>query len=813
MMKQLRAALASAALVGVMGKNEQGLCMSSRLCEGQRQKIAEDLREAVVDRMQLDVLEVMGVAPAVVNSTVDTVNDGLFGLEFDGTSATYDMGTMFEFMWHRLRTNDRLDWLYYGVQSSGQFFGFRRALQCEKNTSMTCDYGDVGTTTIGRQSHMQPGEDLVRIKTLDTDSSTVEFWPTVEASGSDAAGGDQEYLFSKTEWNTLGRDWYILGKDAEKPKWTRPYAFQGNTLGVSVARRVADSNGVLHGVMAADYELSYLNEFIKNLQVSGNASLFIMTSDGAGGWFLLGSNDDSLPLVTQVDGKLVPQVISALSGADPAAALIKQAAEQIKLDHPELNDLSKDWKAQGYTTAAFKGFLTNEGVKHYYDAIGLDGVQWVVVIVSREDDVVQKLHMNAPDCVTVAECKYVILDAQFKLASTRIKTIQQSMKLYMQIPYAAVSLVETVYNLGALSENCMQTECPSLNWDNKNELNNRLKPHLASVMRDYTELAWLYIALDAPPTAMSFGVARDNSDSAVPSGDRALNLWKTCDGNPSNCTSGTVMWSGLEETTALWVKPDDTPWLREWYTVPSKLALTLDQVAWTEPFTFSTSEVGIAQTKNMFEGNFRETTVKGRIAGDITMKSLSDKLVRLKQENLASNEVVYCITRQGMKLLAPFDIAGTNLLDARLSTTGVVRESAKLIDASLKFDPESVTRTTDGEPLGVLMRMPGVEDIYRVMAIGISDKGSPGAKTPYDWILVVVTPADSLISYGSLPDEDEEESGISAVLLICLALGFLGCVGAYLFVRAKNRANATTFANPSGSEMNRPFNPHNTSSV
>ncbi len=74
------------------------------------------------------------------------------------------------------------------------------------------------------------------------------------------------------------RPWYKAAQKAKKKVWTDPYIFASDRLlGVSVATPI--NHGSMKGVIAVDFGLSEINNFIKNLSISKVSSLVMFDKD------------------------------------------------------------------------------------------------------------------------------------------------------------------------------------------------------------------------------------------------------------------------------------------------------------------------------------------------------------------------------------------------------------------------------------------------------------------------------------------------------------------------------------------------------
>jgi len=131
------------------------------------------------------------------------------------------------------------------------------------------------------------------------------------------------------------RPFYERARAARRLVWVPPYIFYDQGVpGVTCADPVYTPHGKLQGVITVDFDLIALSQFVRQLSVSANSQMFIMSSDGVllahpthppkvrpggrGQGELLMIKDLADPLIRAFDAQLTPGDRSPPGGADHA---------------------------------------------------------------------------------------------------------------------------------------------------------------------------------------------------------------------------------------------------------------------------------------------------------------------------------------------------------------------------------------------------------------------------------------------------------------------------------------------------------------
>ncbi len=180
------------------------------------------------------------------------------------------------------------------------------------------------------------------------------------------------------------RPWYQNYRAAEGLIWDQiSVSINPQLLLLSAGQPLFDPGGSFVGVVAVDFSLSSINDFLQTVQVSPNGQVFIVERSG----LLVGSSTGEDPF--QFNGEGEPERISITDSQDPlttAVGAYLMAAETSPGD-----------PMSGISVAATQDRIQLAGVPHflqvmpYQDPRGLD---WQVVVVIPESDFMAQIETN-----------------------------------------------------------------------------------------------------------------------------------------------------------------------------------------------------------------------------------------------------------------------------------------------------------------------------------------------------------------------------------------------------------------------------------
>eukprot|EP01060_Flectonema_neradi_P010158 TRINITY_DN1728_c0_g2_i1.p1 TRINITY_DN1728_c0_g2~~TRINITY_DN1728_c0_g2_i1.p1 ORF type:complete len:622 (+),score=96.07 TRINITY_DN1728_c0_g2_i1:26-1867(+) len=575
-----------------LGSTASQDCFSRTTCTAWLDQQNEDLREQITDTLQREVENNLAAAPAAVSVVQSMFQDGL--LPLDMSVERNEVATL-ESFWYQLKNFNELDWIYYG-DLAGRFIGFRRAYPCEYSNTTTCDYG-VNATAASPPPQLT-SETLVRLKT--GAGNTVSAYST-DPTG--ASGGDTvDLLYTETSYQTADRQWYKQGL-ADGDGWTEPYLFSGGKLGISYVKKIIDpSLAATAGVLAADYELEFLNEFINEISVAGTSTLFIVSASGE-----LLANNRNASVTTTVNG--AETIMKATLSENE---IIRESTKKLFSTTPILNQPTANWSS--VTQSITRGNTTINGKEFYYDSIGVayGQLKWSVVIVSQESDFYAL--SSTPECLPWLTCRDALRAAAAEKRERKLNMLLSETRSYLGTAVAAVNTIDQSYNNGQLAAGWCDP-CGTISLTEPTERKNLLN-HIKHLMEIYSELIWLYIGFS---TGQFAGYKRV--------GDQ-LKLW-TC--HPPNswdvagCTNVALYSSDVEPLVDTGVTDIvEKPLTKPWYTLPESHNLGQYELLWTDAYSFGTGEIGISAVKKGFGGDWVSSGNLGVWGADFSLDFLSN---------------------------------------------------------------------------------------------------------------------------------------------------------------------------------------------
>ena len=207
------------------------------------------------------------------------------------------------------------------------------------------------------------------------------------------------------DYDFKAEGWYSAGVRANRPTWLGPGLWITNPdiLSLSFCATVYDRNNRLIGIVGVDQRLSQISTFLKQIQISPSAKIFIFERDGS---------------------------MIASSSAEPPYRLVKGTAERLKAID------SQDRLIQGTATFLMKRFgdfrqITNSQqldfqlkgqrqfvqVTPWRDRRGLD---WLVVVAVPESDFMALINANTRNTILLCLVALVVAIGLGILTARRI---------------------------------------------------------------------------------------------------------------------------------------------------------------------------------------------------------------------------------------------------------------------------------------------------------------------------------------------------------------------------------------------------------
>ncbi|MCW6037820.1 PAS domain S-box protein [Spirulina subsalsa FACHB-351] len=201
---------------------------------------------------------------------------------------------------------------------------------------------------------------------------------TLEIYLLDSQGQRKTLLSSTSDYDRRYQAGYDEAVKAGKATWGGIYTHErSETLASTVNQPVYDQNGELLGVFSAEFLLSEISEFLRDLYVSPSGQAFIIEPSG----FLVASSTLERPFLVTYGTTLR---IRATGSSD---RLIQSSAQYLQRQFDNLAAIQQVRQLD----------FSLEGERHFLQVTPLQhqqGIDWLIVVVVPEEDFMAQIHRN-----------------------------------------------------------------------------------------------------------------------------------------------------------------------------------------------------------------------------------------------------------------------------------------------------------------------------------------------------------------------------------------------------------------------------------
>ncbi|NEQ54627.1 MAG: response regulator, partial [Leptolyngbya sp. SIO3F4] len=189
---------------------------------------------------------------------------------------------------------------------------------------------------------------------------------------------DDENTLYDRDYDARQRPWYQEAITAQSPTWTEIYTYNEGSLGITANQPVYDRNQKLLGVVAIDFPLQGINEFLRQIKLWKNGQVFILERDGT----LIGSSAGKTYLEDpNKDGSQRRNVF------DSENLLIQQTAKIINQQFGDFNNIREEHQID-FTVDGQRQFAS---VRPFSDSYGLE---WLVIVAVPESEFMAQINAN-----------------------------------------------------------------------------------------------------------------------------------------------------------------------------------------------------------------------------------------------------------------------------------------------------------------------------------------------------------------------------------------------------------------------------------
>ena len=203
--------------------------------------------------------------------------------------------------------------------------------------------------------------------------------------------GNRTNLIKTDEYDPRTRPWYKAAVQAGKPTWSPIYLFTAAPdLGITPVVPIYNDKGSLRGVLAIDFTLSQISDFLRSLKISRSGQAFIIERSGE----IVASSANELPFVTTKEGRERRNAIHSNN------LLIQSAAQYLQKRFGVFDRINSNQQL----IFELNGKRQFVQVTPLQDGRGLD---WLMVVVIPEADFMERIDANTQS--TVALCLVALI--------------------------------------------------------------------------------------------------------------------------------------------------------------------------------------------------------------------------------------------------------------------------------------------------------------------------------------------------------------------------------------------------------------------
>jgi signal transduction histidine kinase len=261
--------------------------------------------------------------------------------------------------WQQLKAFPSVQYVYFGIEKTGGYIG------------------------AGREK-----EQLTIEVTKELTSGDFEVFAT------DDFANRQERLDIAPNYDPRLRSWYQDAVKLGKPGWSDVYIFFPDLkVGISATQPIYDRAGNLQGVLAVDFVLAEINEFLRQVPILKAGTSFIIERSG----LLIASSTEEKPFIP-AKGQEAPERLPVLESKIPS---IRVTSEEFLKQLGSLESINQQTQFS-YLLNGERNFVQ---VTPISDKNGLD---WLLFVVVPERDFMSQIHENTETTILLCFAALVI---------------------------------------------------------------------------------------------------------------------------------------------------------------------------------------------------------------------------------------------------------------------------------------------------------------------------------------------------------------------------------------------------------------------
>ncbi len=306
--------------------------------------LATQLQEEVSDRVTLHLDNYLATATELAKINVDAIELGLLDL--------HDFETTGRFFWRQLQIFKDVKYLSYLLET-GEYVG----------AGVWPEDGKIYIDEISAKTQWQNYSYL-------TDEQ-----------------GNRVELDEVADYDPKSENWYTETINAGKLVWSEVYPWEGypGVFSVALSYPIYDNEQNLVTIFGVDLILSEISNFLRNIEISPSAKVFIFERDG----LVIGSSSSEKPY------KLADDEVQRLNVVQSSDSLIRESAKYLIKHFGDFNRI----KSTQQLNFELEGDRYFARVTPWKDKLGLD---WLVVVAVPKSDFMAEI--NAHNRTTILLC-------------------------------------------------------------------------------------------------------------------------------------------------------------------------------------------------------------------------------------------------------------------------------------------------------------------------------------------------------------------------------------------------------------------------
>jgi signal transduction histidine kinase/CheY-like chemotaxis protein len=232
------------------------------------------------------------------------------------------------------------------------------------------------------------GED----REISIDERTPETQWKTESHTVDREGNRTELVYVD-DYNPLEEEWYEDVLKTGKLSWNPIFSWDEfpEILSIPITYPLYDENNNLRVILGVDLLLDGIRDFLRNLEISPSAKIFIIEGDGA----IVASSSEEDPYT------LVEEEVQRLKASESSDPLIRETYRVLQERFQEIDQIDRlqnlafDWQGDGRFVR----------VTPWQDELGLD---WLVVLVVAESDFMGQIQANTRNTILLCSAAFIL---------------------------------------------------------------------------------------------------------------------------------------------------------------------------------------------------------------------------------------------------------------------------------------------------------------------------------------------------------------------------------------------------------------------